>query len=102
MAAVVPFSMSCRVLCLSDTWCPDCVVCSPGCEQPALRADVEMAINELYSRTGEVLLGGLLRASSSAFANVVKGVASNSRVLVGTGDVHKRPPIAVPSHLLNC
>jgi alkaline phosphatase D len=52
---------------------------------PRRTPDVETAINELYSRTGEVLLGGLLRVSSSAFANVVKGVASNARVLVGTG-----------------
>ena len=48
-------------------------------------ADVEMAINQLYDRTAQVLLSGLLRVSSSALANTIKGFGDNARVLVGTG-----------------
>lgn len=48
-------------------------------------ADVEQAIMQLYSRTGEALLEGLLRVSSSALANTIKGFGDNARILVGTG-----------------
>ena len=50
-----------------------------------MSADVEQAIMQLYSRTGEALLGGLLRVSSSALANTIKGFGDNARILVGTG-----------------
>ena len=47
--------------------------------------DVEQAIRDLYDRRAEALLAGLLRVSSSALANTVKGLGDNARVLVGTG-----------------
>ena len=50
-----------------------------------LCADVEQAIMQLYDRTAEALLAGLLRVSSSALANTIKGFGDNARVLVGTG-----------------
>ena len=57
----------------------------PDANDACLYADVEQAIMQLYDRTAEALLGGLLRVSSSALANTIKGFGDNARVLVGTG-----------------